>query len=301
MKKEQNKDGNIRNSNENSKDKKIEKNKQKAIEKNIDKSTEKSTEKNTEKRIAIVTGASAGIGKEFTKLLLQEDVEEIWAIARNQDRLNSLRIELGDKVITISKDLSSPTEIWTIGELLNKHKPVISYLVNNAGIAKMGSYQDFSFEEIVETVGINCTAMVTLCTLCIPYMRKGSRILNISSEASFQPLPYLNLYAATKAFERSYSRSLNVELKEAGITSTAVCPSWVDTDLLLKEYNGKKIKFPGMVSAELVAKIAMRDTKRGKDMSVCTLYVKCVHLAAKLSPQKLAMETWVRKIKKYVM
>ncbi|MDF2843428.1 MAG: short-chain dehydrogenase/reductase [Herbinix sp.] len=104
-------------------------------------------------------------------------------------------------------------------------------------------------------------------------MRQGSRILNISSASSFQPLPYLNLYSSTKAFERSYSRALNAELKGTGITATAVCPSWVDTDLLLKEMNGRKIKFPGIVSPDRVAVQALKDAKRGKDMSVYTDWI----------------------------
>lgn len=253
-----------------------------------------------EKRIAIVTGASGGIGKAFTKRMLQEEVDEIWAIARNQEKLIALKEELGNKIVTISKDLTKSTEIRSIGEMLEDQKPVIVYLINNAGIAKMGSYQDFTLEEVEATVRINCSAPVVLSTLCIPYMRSGSRILNISSASSFQPLPYLNLYAATKAFERSYSRSLNVELKGTGITSTAVCPSWVDTDLLMKECNGEKIKFTGLVSSDRVAMTALKDARRGKDMSVCTLYVKCMHVTAKLLPQKMVMNTWVRKIKKYI-
>ncbi len=253
-----------------------------------------------EKRIAIITGASGGIGKEFTKLMLQEEVDEIWAIARNQDKLVALKKELGNKIAIFSKDLSKSTEIRSIGEMLEDQKPVIAYLINNAGIAKMGSYQDFTVEEAEITISINCSALAALCTLCIPYMRKGSRILNISSASSFQPLPYLNLYAATKAFERSYSRALNAELKRTGITATAVCPSWVDTDLLMKEYHGEKIKFPGIISPDRVAMTALRDAKRGRDMSVCTLYVKCIHTLAKLSPQRMTMNMWVRKIEKYI-
>lgn len=252
------------------------------------------------KRIAIITGASGGIGKEFTKLLLQEEVDEIWAIARNQEKLTALRNELGDKIVSVSKDLSKSTELLSIREMLNDQKPVIAYLINNAGLARMGSYQDFPTEEIEDTIHINCSAVAILCSLCIPYMVKGSRILNISSASSFQPLPYLNLYSATKVFERAYSRSLNIELRGTGITSTAVCPSWVDTDLLIKELNGKTIKFPGIVTSERVAIKALRDAKRGKDMSVCSLYVKYQHMLAKLFPQKAVMNTWVRRINKYI-
>lgn len=252
------------------------------------------------KKIAIVTGASGGIGKEFTKLLLKEEVDEIWAIARNQERLTALKSEFGDKIITISKDLAKTEEVISIGKMLEEQKPVIAFLINNAGIARMGNYNDFTVEEIEDTIKINCSALTILCTLCIPYMEKESRILNISSAASFQPLPYINLYAATKVFERAYSRALNMELKKTGISVTAVCPSWVDTDLLIKEVNGKKVKFPGIVSPEKVAIKAFKDAKRGKDMSVCTLYVKYLHILAKILPQKLIMNTWVNNIEKYI-
>jgi short-subunit dehydrogenase len=252
-----------------------------------------------DKRIAIITGASGGIGKEFTKLMLQEEVEEIWAIARNQEKLKALQNEFGDKIVAISKDLTKSSELHSIGEMLEHEKPIVAYLVNNAGIAKMGSYKDFTVEEIETTINIHCNVPAVLCTLCIPYMQKGSRILNISSAASFQPLPYLNLYAASKSFERSYSRSLNMELKGTGITATAVCPSWVETDLLIKEINGKQIRYNGIISAEKAAKTAIKDAKRGRDMSVCTLYVKYQHVLAKLFPQKMVMNTWLRNIKKY--
>lgn len=253
-----------------------------------------------EKKIAIVTGASGGIGKEITKLLIQEELDEVWAIARKQEKLTALKRELGDKIITISKDLSQTEELISIGKMLEEQKPVIEFLINNAGVARMGNYDDFGVKEIEDTIKINCSALTILCTLCIPYMKKGGRILNISSASSFQPLPYINLYASTKVFERSYSRALNIELKKKGISVTAVCPSWVDTDLLEKEVNGKKVKFPGIVSAEKVAKKAFKDAKRGKDMSVCTLYVKYLHILAKILPQKLIMNAWVDKVKKYI-
>jgi len=253
------------------------------------------------KRISIITGASGGIGKEFTRMMLAEEIDEIWAIARNKDKLIALRNECGDKVIVISKDLTNSTELHSIKMMLEEEKPIIAYLINNAGVARMGSYKDFSVAEIEASIYINCSAAAVLCSICIPYMERGSRILNISSASSFQPLPYLNLYAATKAFVRSYSRSLNVELKDTGITSIAVCPSWVDTDLLMKEINGEKIQFPGIVSAEKVVRKALRDAKKGKDMSVCSLYVKFEHLLVKVFPQKMTMNTWVRKIRRYLV
>lgn len=253
------------------------------------------------KRISIITGASGGIGKEFTRMMLAEEIDEIWAIARNKEKLIALRNECGDKVIIISKDLTNSTELHSMRMMLEEEKPIIAYLINNAGVARMGSYKDFSDAEIEASIYINCSVPAVLCSICIPYMGRGSRILNISSASAFQPLPYLNLYAATKAFVRSYSRSLNVELEDTGITSIAVCPSWVDTDLLMKEINGEKIRFPGIVSAEKAVRKALRDANKGKDMSVCSLYVNFEHFLAKVFPQKMTMNTWVRKIRRYLV
>ena len=131
-------------------------------------------------------------------------------------------------------------------------------------------------------------------------MSVGSKILNICSASAFQPVPYINLYASTKAFERSYSRALNVELKPLGISVTAVCPGWIDTDMLAKEMNGKKVKFPGIVSPKRVAEKAMKDAEKGRDTSVCSFYVKCQHVNVKLLPQKSTMKIWMKHIKQYL-
>lgn len=131
-------------------------------------------------------------------------------------------------------------------------------------------------------------------------MKSGSNILNISSASAFQPNPYINLYAASKAFERNYSRALNVELETTGITVTAVCPGWVDTEMLSQENNGQKIKFLGIVTAERVVKTALKDAQKKRDMSVCSLYVKCQHLNVKLLPQRIVMKIWTNSIRKYI-
>ena len=252
------------------------------------------------KKIVILTGATGGLGREFLKQILKEEIDEIWAIARNEQKLLELRKEYGERVIPISIDLSEMQGIEQIKNVLDEKKPQVEYLINNAGLAKMGRYNDFSIEEIDKTINVNCKAPVMLAQICIPYMGKGSKILNISSASAFQPNPYINLYAASKAFERSYSRALNVELEETGITSTAVCPGWIDTELLQKEINGKKVKFPGLVTPDRVAKQAIKDAKQGKDMSVCSLYVKCQHVNVKLLPQRWIMKIWMAGIGKYL-
>lgn len=251
------------------------------------------------KKIVILTGATGGLGREFLKQILKEDIDEVWAIARNKEKLDELRKQYGEKVVPVSMDLSDFSSFIELEARLKEQMPTVQYLINNAGLAKMGNYNDFSLEEIDKTINVNCKAPVMLSKLCIPYMKQGSKILNISSASAFQPNPYINLYAASKVFERSYSRALNVELKGTGIKSIAVCPGWIDTELLIKEMNGKKVKFPGMVTAKRVVAQAIKDAKKGKDMSVCSLYVKCQHVNVKLMPQRLVMKIWMCWIGKY--
>ncbi len=252
------------------------------------------------KKIAILTGATGGLGREFLKQILNEKVDEVWAIARNKQKLLGLRSEYGEKVVPIPLDLSDRSAIEQIGTMLKEQNPFVSYLINNAGLAKMAKYSEFSLDEIDQTINVNCKAPVMLARICIPHMGNGSKILNISSASAFQPNPYINLYASSKAFERNYTRALNVELEGTGIKATAVCPGWIDTEMLQKEINGKKVRFPGLVSPQQVVTKALEDAKRGKDMSVCSLYVKYQHLIVKLLPQRWVMKIWMMGIGKYL-
>ena len=252
------------------------------------------------KKTAIITGATGGLGQEFVSLLLKEDIDVIWAVARNTDKLNALKEKFGEKIRPVKCDLGRSEDIETLRALIESERPDIRVLINNAGTGKMGKYSEFTADDITKTIDINCRAVCLLCAYSIPFMSKGSRILNISSASSFQPVPYINLYAASKAFVRSYSRSLNVELKGTGITCTAVCPGWIDTDMLQKEYNGKPVKFPGLVSPGRVAAQALRDSAKGRDMSVCTFFVKYEHFLSKVLPHKRLMKIWMNGIKDYV-
>lgn len=252
------------------------------------------------KKIAIITGATGGIGREFVRQMRGYHVDEIWAVARSEKRLQTLREECGTKIIPVPADLSDIGGIAKIEEKLRERNVKVCYLINNAGIARMGAGQDFSQEEIITTIDVNCKAPILLCNICLPYMDTESRILNISSASAFQPNPYINLYAASKVFLRNYSRALNVELRGSGISVTAVCPGWVDTELIPREINGKKVMYPGMVSAKSVVAKALKDAEKRRDMSVCSLYVRCQHVIVKLLPQKLVMRIWVQNIGRYM-
>ncbi len=249
------------------------------------------------KKVAIVTGASSGIGREFVNLLLKErEIDEIWAVARDKEKLNRLKKRLGARVKIYSVDLSNLDQIMEFGDMIKQKKPNIKYLVNSAGYAKFCSYYNLSVQKTLNMMDVNCNAVVAMTLLSVPYMKRGGHILNLSSQASFQPLPYQNVYSATKTFVRHYSRALNVELQDRGITVTAVCPGWMRTALYQRAIIGadKTVNnFFGMAEPAKVAAKALRDARRSRDMSVYGAYVKASHIAAKLLPQKVMMKLWM--------
>ncbi|WP_028510272.1 SDR family NAD(P)-dependent oxidoreductase [Ruminococcus sp. NK3A76] len=251
------------------------------------------------KTIAIITGAAGGLGSEFTKQLYNE-VDEIWAIGRNVAKLDALKKTLGDKVRGFSVDLSDPDNLSVISDELEKGEYEVRWLINNAGSGRMARSDKLSASEISSHINTHNTSVAMLCNICIPFMKKGCHILNISSQSSFQPVPYINLYAASKAFTLSYSRALNVELKDTGITVTACCPGWIKTDLLKEEINGVKIKFPHMAQPADVARKAIADARKGRDMSVYGAYVKTMQFFSKYYPHRLIMKFWMMGIGKYI-
>lgn len=247
--------------------------------------------------IAIVTGATGDIGEEFVKSLLSE-TDQVWAVGRSENKLTSLKEKYGDNIVPVRVDLSDRDDIFSFCEKIESEKPEIRYLVNNAGVAKMKPVSDFTLEEISDMLDINDKAATLICRACIPYMVKGSYILNVASASAFQPNPYIALYSASKAYLLSFTRSLNVE--NENITCTAVCPGWVDTKMLPKQRDGKDIRYPGMTPASKVVEVALKDCHKGKDVSVCSFYFRYMRFLSKVTPHSIAMKMWVKAIRQYI-
>ena len=249
------------------------------------------------KNIAIVTGASSGLGKEFVKLLLRDkNIDEIFVLARNEDNLNKLIADYGNKIKPYTIDLSDINNIKAFGKNLENKEINIKILINNAGFAKFCSYDDISIDETLNMINLNISGVVAMGLVCIPFMTKNSHIINIASQAAFQPVPYQNVYSATKSFVKNYSRALNVELKEKGILVTAVCPGWIKTNLFDRGcINAKKgtKKFAYMVTPDIIAKKALKDAYNKKDISVYGLYVNFCRFLSKFLPEKLIMKMWL--------
>ena len=250
------------------------------------------------KQIAVVTGASGGLGKEFVRLLRREqEVQEIWLVARSREKLEAMAKQSGGRCRVVPLDLSVHENIRTLGEMLKAEQVCIRYLVNNAGYGKFGAYSDLSAEQSRNMIDLNISGVVETALVSLPFMHRGCHMINIASLASTVPLPYLNIYAASKAFVRNYSRALNIELKPRGISVTAVCPGWMDTGFITNAQTGAKKSptvFAAITKPDVVAAKALRDAKCGKELSVYGFFPKLTYAAAKLLPQKCIMQSWMR-------
>ena len=253
-------------------------------------------------RIAVVTGATGGIGKEYVRQLGQcPDLDEIWAVARREEQLKKLSELTQRPVRAVALDLSEESSYQAFGDLLDREKPEIRYLVNNAGFGKFCRTEEVDEKTCMRMIDVNCKAVVALSLRALPYLTPGSHVINTASASAFQPLPYINLYGSTKVFVRNFSRALNREWKDRGISVTAVCPYWVKTDFFetAHQHEGNRIitKYEVLYDPRDVVEKALRDAGKGKDMSALGLLNKMQHVAAKLMPQSFVMNVWLRRQK----
>lgn len=249
-------------------------------------------------KIAIVTGASSGLGREFVKQISKkEKLDAVWVIARRESRLKELAEEVSMPVVPVTLDLTKQESFSALQVLFEEKKPDIRLLVNAAGFGKMGSYREISVQDSNNMINLNCSALVQTTLLALPYMTRGARIIEICSVASFQPLPSLNVYAASKAFVQSYSRSLRWELFGRGIHVTAVCPYWIkDTEFIpvaRKADNPKAVKhFPLASHARGVVRAALRDSKLNLPVSTPGPVAFLTRLFTKFIPHEIIIACW---------
>ena len=229
---------------------------------------------------------------------LKEQIDELWVIARREDRLQELRKELGAKVRPVALDLLKKESFRTLKQMLDKEKPQIHILVNASGFGKYGTYADLTEEEINNMIDLNCKSVVHMSYLCLHYMKRGDRIITMGSSSAFQPLPYFNMYASSKVFVMHFCRALNVELKNRGITVTCVCPGYVRTEFFQVAQDTKNpttcTNFNPMYEPEDVVEKALKDSRKGKDMSVLGGHVQRLRFLSKLLPAGLVMKTWLK-------
>lgn len=237
-------------------------------------------------KIAIVTGASSGMGREFIRQIANrfKGLDEIWAIARREERLEELKEEILVPLRPFSIDLTDHRELMELQTALEEERPDVKWLVNGAGFGKIGPVGEVSLYDETGMIRLNCEALCAVTHMVLPYLSGNSRVMNFASAAAFLPQPRFAIYAATKSFVLSYSRALNEELNPRGIYVTAVCPGPVKTEFFdIAETTGKIALYKRLMMAapDKVVRTALRDSMMGRSVSVYGTTMKAFRILAK--------------------
>lgn len=247
-------------------------------------------------KTAIITGASSGLGRELVRQIedVFPDIECYWLIARRADRLESLAISLpGTATACLPLDLCDPMSFIALQERLAAEKPEVSLLVNCAGCGYLGRLGEMDTASQTRMVDLNVRALTAVTNIVIPYMPEGSRILNVSSIASFCPNPRMTVYSSTKAYVSSFTIGLNEELRRRRVSVTAVCPGPMDTEFLpLAGITGHSSTFEFLPYCDQVrvAGGALRAAKAGRTIYTPKLFYKLYRVLAKITPSKLLVK-----------
>lgn len=247
-------------------------------------------------KIAVVTGASSGMGREFVLAVDRSyQLDEIWVIARRTARLKDLQAQCATKLRALSWDLTDRESFNEYADLLKAEQPQIRILINAAGYGLFGAFEKLPLDGQLGIPDLNDKALTAMCLLSLPYMQEGDEIVNLGSNSSWQPVPYIAVYAASKAYVLSFSRALGRELKRRGVHVMCVCPGWVKTEFMDRAVRDDTIRYyDRWYTAEDVVARAMRDLKKRKTVSILGAPVRRQVRLVKLLPVDLIMNVWCK-------
>jgi short-subunit dehydrogenase len=244
-------------------------------------------ERNRPRGWAVVTGASSGLGREFS-LALAERGHPVLAAARRGERLNALADEVhlrGQRLEPLTVDLSTEAGIETL--LARAAALEIDLLVNNAGLAAYGPFTAMPAGRELEIVRVNVEAIIALTRQLLPAMleRGAGGIINVSSQMAFQPMPYWAAYAASKAFVLSFSEALAVELRGTGVRVTAVAPGFISTEFAAVASSQARERRLPHLQADRVVRAALRAHERGRTVKVVGVFYSFLTIAGRFVPR----------------
>jgi len=243
---------------------------------------------------ALITGASAGIGREFARQLAGR-ASSLLLVARRRDRLEELRDELTGRnpnlnVQVRETDLSDERAVIDLSDWLEREKISVDLLINNAGLGDLGMFATSEPQRVKEMLAVNVTALTLLTRLVLPGMvaRKRGAILNVSSTAGFLPIAGFAVYAATKAYVTSFSEAIRAELRGTGVTVTSLCPGPVPTEFtqVATRPGARGDRSPEFVrvSAEAVARDGLAAIERDCPLVIPGLIMKLAMFLVRITP-----------------
>lgn len=244
-------------------------------------------------KIAVVTGASSGLGKEYALAVsrLRPEIEEIWLIARRQDKLEEVATNISKKTKIVPLDITDQNAIEEYKALLESENAEVSLLINNAGFGKLGLFYELSESDNAGMIKLNCEALTVMTAVTLPFMKEESEIINTCSIASFAPNSRMAVYSSTKAFVMSFSRALREELKQRKINVLAVCPGPMETEFLsLAGINkGDSTTFDMLPrdNAQKVAEHSLKASQNKKAVFCDHFFYKFYRVVSKILPTSL--------------
>lgn len=247
-------------------------------------------------KIAVITGASSGIGREFVYAVdARYSFDEIWVIARRAERLEELKDKCRNPVRPVALDLSCDEDLAAYAALLEKEKPEIALLVNAAGCGVFGPFEEKELDKLLHSARLNALSLTAMCHMSLPYMPGGSSIVNMGSNSSWQPVPYQAVYGASKSYVLSLSRAIGRELRPRGVHVMCVCPGWIKTEFQQHASHDEYIRYVDRwYGPDEVAAQAMKDLEKKKTVSILGAPVRRQVRLVKHLPVDMVMDVWCK-------
>lgn len=243
--------------------------------------------------VAVITGASSGLGTCYVDAVtkLFPDIEELWLIARREDRLREVASKHPDKrCVVIPMDMSDMDSYGMLAERLSREKPRIEVLINDAGMSGSGQFEDMELEQMLRIIDLNCKGATAVTRVCLPYIVDNGTILEVSSTSAFVPNTNLVVYSASKSYVSALCLGLREELKHRRINVCAVCPGLMLTEMT--QTDGKdgltkgQTRLP-VIDPEVAAVKSLRAAKKGRAVYTTGAFYKFYRVLAKILPHTL--------------